>query len=185
MNALIGFATWYGATSDSADIIADVLREKGAEVRVANLEKELVEDISEFDLVVVGAGVRMGRWNGNADKFIDRHKKELRDKKVAIFASAAGASISAEKGETDKTQDAYEKHLTKKAEKYSLNPVSMKMFGGVFDYNKMGWLTRRLFGRFKKDLREAGFEEEDGVFDTRSIEEIRKWAEKLVEDVVE
>ena len=181
MKALIGYGTWYGATSDTSERIAEVLRKKRIDTNVVDLEEEMVDDVSEYDLIVVGAGVRMARWNRNVEKFIDKHKKALAEKNVALFVSAGGASIDAKKGETEKMNDAYEKHLVKKAEKYSLDPISMKLFGGVWDYNQMGWLTRKLLGRVKKELREAGFDEENGVYDTRDFEEIQNWAEELAE----
>jgi len=185
MKALIGYGTWYGATSDTSERIAEVLREKEIDVNVVDLGEETVDDVSEYDLIVVGAGVRMARWNRSAEKFIDKHKKDLADKKVALFVSAGGASIDAKNGETEKVENAYEKHLVKKAEKYSLDPISMSLFGGLWDYNQMGWLTRKLLGRVKKSLHEAGFEEENGVYDTRNFEEIRDWAVELAEKVKE
>ena len=59
----------------------------------------------------------------------------------------------------------------------------MRLFGGVWDYNKMGWLTRKLLGRVKKSLHEAGFEEENGIYDTRDFEEIQNWAEALAKEM--
>lgn len=181
MKVIIGYGTWYGATSSTSEIIAEVLRNEGIEVDVVDLGRELIYDISEYALIVVGAGVRMGRWHGGAEKFIERHREKLAEKKVAIFVSAGGASIDAKKGDNEKTKDAYQKHLVKKAEKYSLNPISMNLFGGIFDYGKMGWLTRKLMSLAKKGLREAGVEEKDNSYDTRNLEEIKEWAKELAE----
>ncbi len=182
-NVLIVYGTWYGATSDTSEKIAEILRKRSMNVRLADLGKESVEDISEYDLVIVGSGVRMNRWNGDAEKFIDKNKGKLASKKVAIFVSAGGASIDAKRGDVEKKDDAYRRLLVEKAEKYSLDPISMGLFGGIFDYNKMNWLTRKLLGRIKKSLREFKIEEKDGVFDTRDREEIRRWAEKLADKV--
>ena len=58
MKALIVYGTRYGATTGTSDEIAKVLREEGFEVRVANVKKEKIEDISEYELVIVGSGMR-------------------------------------------------------------------------------------------------------------------------------
>jgi menaquinone-dependent protoporphyrinogen IX oxidase len=76
------------------------------------------------------------------------------------------------------------KNLVEKAEKYSLEPVSLGMFGGVWDYNKMGFVAKKTMGGLKMKLKDAGFEEiEPGLYDTRDWEEIRNWARDLVEKV--
>lgn len=57
--ALTFFGTRYGATTNTSEEIAGVLRKEGMEARVVDAKKEKIEDISEYDLVVVGArGVR-------------------------------------------------------------------------------------------------------------------------------
>jgi len=42
-----------------------VLREEGFDVRVANAKKEKIKDISEYELIIVGSGMRMGKWTGS------------------------------------------------------------------------------------------------------------------------
>ncbi|MBE0526502.1 hypothetical protein E4H12_03420 [Candidatus Thorarchaeota archaeon] len=76
------------------------------------------------------------------------------------------------------------KNLVEKAEKYNLAPVALGMFGGVWDYNKMGFMWKKTMGPFKMKLEESGFEEKGpGIYDTRDWEEIRQWAKDLVQKV--
>ena len=81
-------------------------------------------------------------------------------------------------------ENEWQKHLVDKAEKYSLNPVALGMFGGIWDYNKMGFVFKKTMGPFKMKLEEVGIEEgEPGVYDTRDWDEIRNWAKDLAEKV--
>ncbi|MHA2198767.1 MAG: flavodoxin domain-containing protein, partial [Candidatus Thorarchaeota archaeon] len=58
MRTLIAFCTRYGATASTSEEIAKVLRNEGFDVHVVNTKKEKVKDISEYDLVLVGAGLQ-------------------------------------------------------------------------------------------------------------------------------
>ena len=70
MKALIVYGTRYGATAGTSEEIAKVLREEGLEVKVVNAKKERVKDISPYDLVVVGSGMQMFKWTGEAEDFL-------------------------------------------------------------------------------------------------------------------
>ncbi len=59
MKALIVYATRYGATALTSKEIAKILREENLEVKVVDLTKERIKDISEFELVIVGGGLKM------------------------------------------------------------------------------------------------------------------------------
>ena len=69
---------------------------------------------------------------------------------------------------------AWGKYLVEKAEKYSLNPIALGLFGGVFDSNRMGYLARKTIGPFRKKLEIAGFTGREGVYDTRNWDAIPK-----------
>jgi menaquinone-dependent protoporphyrinogen oxidase len=143
-----------------------------------------VKDISEYDLVLIGSGMKMGRWCKQAEKFLDKFKEELREKKTVIFVSSGSRVILEYDNEIEEMENEWQKYLVEKGEKYSINPVDYAMFGGVWDYNKMGFLFRKTLIPFKIKLEEIGIEElERGVYDTRNWEKIREWAKELVEKV--
>ena len=60
-------------------------------------------------------------------------------------------------------------------------------FGGVLDYNKMNFLTRKAMELgYKSQLQKNGFNEiEAGVYDLRSWAEIRSWASELAQKAKE
>ena len=57
------------------------------------------------------------------------------------------------------------------------------LFGGILDYNKMGWMAQKTAGQLWRKMEEAGFEKKDGIYDTRDFEAIRSWAKELAQKV--
>jgi menaquinone-dependent protoporphyrinogen oxidase len=83
--ALIVYGTRYGETASTSEEIANVIRKEGIEVRVVNAKEEKVNDIAEYDLVIVGSGIQINKWTGKPEKFLKKFQKELAKKKVALF----------------------------------------------------------------------------------------------------
>ncbi|MBY8988501.1 MAG: hypothetical protein KGD61_08600, partial [Candidatus Lokiarchaeota archaeon] len=76
------------------------------------------------------------------------------------------------------------KYLEDKATKYELNPISMTMFGGIWDFNQISKIYRKFIEAEKENFIAAGFKEtEPGVYDTRDWDEIREWAIELAKKI--
>ena len=186
MRAIIAYCTRYGATASTSEEIAKVLREEGFDVRVVNTKKEKVRDISEYDLVIVGAGLQMFRWCKESEKFLNKFQNDLRGKRTAIFVSSGAKAAMEYDGQTEELEDHWQKHLVDKAEKYSIDPIALGRFGGIWDYNKMSFVYRKTMGPFRMKLEEVGVPEvEPGVYDTRDWDEIRKWTKDIAQRVRE
>ncbi len=127
---LIAYVTKSGVTGENAEIISHILREHyGLEVNLVNLKKNSKPDLSQYDNVIIGSGIRMGMWYGKANKFL---KNDFKDKKVAIFLSSGTA------GDLETYQEAITKYINKKLTKNPhVKPVLTEAFGGRysnFDY---------------------------------------------------
>jgi menaquinone-dependent protoporphyrinogen oxidase len=184
MKTLIAYGTRYGATAGTSEEIAKVLREEGFEVKVINAKEEKSIDISKQDLVIVGSGLQMFKWTGEAEAFLKKFQKELAQKKLAMFVSSTKPVLERE-GKEDELTKAWQHNLEDKATKYGLHPIMMAMFGGVIDYNKMNIITRKAFGSFKRQLEKDGFKENpSGVYDLRDWDEIRRWTRELAQKVI-
>ena len=181
VKALIVYGTRYGATEDTAIVIAEVLYEEGIETKVVNAKKEKMRDISKFQLVVVGSGIRMGGWTKESENFLKQFQKGLQKKKVALFVCCGGAKPLTEGEEKIKQmEDAKRKYLEDKANQYNLSPIALGFFGGIYDFNKMSWLLRKTMSSVKTQLQEAGFKEtKSDVYDIRNLDSIRNWAKKV------
>jgi len=181
VRTLIVFGTRYGATTGTSEEIAKVLREEGFDVKAANAKKEKIKSISEYELVIVGSGMRMGKWTTEADDFLKKFQKELEQKKLAIFASTM-KTVSEREGKTEDVAQMRKAALEDKIAQYDLHPIALGFFGGVLDYNKMGFLFKRTMGFLKPQLEKDGFREtEPDVYDLRDWDEIRNWAKELAE----
>ncbi len=181
--ALIAYGTRYGATKGTAEEIATVLRKEGIDVRVINVGKEQVEDVSPYDLIVVGSGIKMGMWTSEAESFISKFQKELANKKVAFFVSAGSYKIDELLGKP--VTKIKEQYLDEKAAKYQLQPIALGIFGGIWDRkNFPRWWkpASSVFKIFDIDARikAAGYKEiKTGIWDSRDWNAIRAWAEQL------
>jgi menaquinone-dependent protoporphyrinogen oxidase len=179
LKALIVYGTRYGATAAASDEIGKILREEGFEVKIANAREEKIRDISEYDLVVVGSGMQLGKWVGEAEDFLRRFQREFEGKKLAIFVSTM-KMVSEREGKTEDVAEMRRVSLEDKVAKYGLKPVALGFFGGVIDFNKMGFVARRGMGFLKPVLEKDGFKEvQPGVYDLRDWVEIRDWAWQL------
>ncbi|MFX1437027.1 MAG: flavodoxin domain-containing protein [Promethearchaeota archaeon] len=177
---LIAYGTRYGATTGTAEEIGKVLQGEGFEVKVVNLKEEKVKDISEFGLIIIGSGMRIDMWTSKAKAFLNTFSNELKKKKVAIFVSSGGRALLEYKGEHEEINRMTKKYLEDKASKYDLNPISMTMFGGIWDFNQMSKMYRKFIEPEKENFIPAGFKEiEPGVYDSRNWDEIRKWAKEI------
>ncbi|XES78407.1 MAG: flavodoxin domain-containing protein [Candidatus Bathyarchaeia archaeon] len=178
--AILVYATRYGATKSTSEEIAKVLREHSFETRIVNAKEEKVKDLSEYDLVVVGSGMAMGNWVGEAEAFLKEFHSGFEAKKLALFISSL-KPVEEKEGKTAIVAKIRKVGLDDKILKYQLKPISVGFFGGILDYNKMGFLTRKAMKTgYKAQLQKHGFKEvESGVYDLRDWDEIRSWATEL------
>ena len=180
MKALIAYGTKYGATARASEEIGRILRERGFEVKVVDLKAEKIRDISEYDLIAIGSGVTCGRWVNEAEDFLKEFSKEFGNKRLALFVSSLNP-ISEKEGNTEEVAKTRKIALEDRISKYGLRPVSMGVFGGIIDFNRMGFITRKgMEAAFKAPLQKHGFKETaPGAYDLHDWDEIRMWAEGL------
>jgi len=185
LKTLIAYGTRFGATAGTAEEIAKILHEEGFNVKVANLKEEDVQGISEYSLVIVGSGMKMGHWTSEAEDFLKKFQNQFNDKKLALFASTMKTAAEKE-GKLEQVAKTHKVALEDKVAKYDLKPITLGFFGGVLDYNKMGFFERKAMGLYKSQLEKDGFKEtEPGVYDMRDWDEIRNWARELAQKAQE
>ena len=183
--ALIVYGTRYGATAMTSEEIAKVLRQEGFDVKVVNLKNEKIKEMSKYKLVVIGSGIRIGKWTKEPQKFIKKFQKELTKRQVGIFVSCGAKFPLDEKTDNEKEiKNARIKYLEEKVVEYNLQPIALSLFGGVYNFNKMGWFFRKTMSAVRSQLEEAGVEQtEPGLYDTRDLDSIRGWAKEVAQKV--
>jgi len=181
--ALIVYGTRYGATAMTSEDIAEVFRQEGLDVNVVNAKKDKIKDINEYDLVVVGSGIKINKWTKEPENFIKKYQKELAKTKLALFVCCGSAEpIDEKEDKAASIKRARTKYLEEKAAKYHLRPISLGLFGGIYNFNTMGWFFRKSMSSVKPQLEAAGFKEtEPGLYDTRDLNAIRSWAKEVAD----
>ena len=186
INALLVYGSRYGATADTSQFIIEVLRQEGLKVRVIDAKKEKLQSINEFELIIVGSGIRMGKWTKEPEKFLKKFQNELSRKKVALFVCCGSANpLSDGEEKIKEMEEAKRKYLQDKSAQFDLKPIALGFFGGIYNFNKMSWFLRKTMSGVKLQLEEAGFKEvKSGIYDTRNLETIRNWTKELSKNVI-
>src|SRR6266496_340908 len=79
---LVAYATKHGSTQEVAEAIAATLREHALEVEVQPASE--VRALDRYGAVLLGAPLYSGRWHGDANRFLKRHRTALSERPVAI-----------------------------------------------------------------------------------------------------
>jgi menaquinone-dependent protoporphyrinogen oxidase len=148
------------------------------EVKVVNAKEEKINSTDEYDLVIVGSGIQIHRWTSEPEDFLKKYQKQLTTKKVALFVCCGSAT---DKTKPEAAEQARRKYLEEKAAKYNLRPVALGLFGGVYNYNKTPWYTKKAMELDRPRVAAAFKEMEPGVYDTRDLAAIRTWAKELAQ----
>ena len=116
---LVAYQTKEGASEIYAGAIAGTLKAKGFDVDVVNL-KDSKPDIRQYDIIVVGAGVKISLVYGKWKRILKN--KNLANKRLAMFLSSGTAIEEPEK--------AIQKYVQPLIDKYGLKPVAIGSFPG-------------------------------------------------------
>jgi menaquinone-dependent protoporphyrinogen oxidase len=178
MKALIVYGTRYGTAAEIAEEIVKIMESEGIEVDLADSKGLKDFDVSPYNLVVVGSGIKMGKWTKNSLKFLKDNKFALADKKVALFVSCGAAN---DEKTVDEGREKYLENVA--AENLAGKPVALGLFGSVYDPDAKHGLLFKLTNRFiKKEMEKQGIDN-NKLHDYRDWEEIRAWARGLAEMV--
>ena len=174
MKVLIAYGSRYGSTTEIAERMGENLSEAGHVVDVLNVHKEPGKSVSDYELVIVGSGIKIGQWTKEILAFLEQNEKELSDKEVAFFVSCAFIL------DPLKREEAWEKYLVQVAERYPLiEPKTLGLFGGVLDKKKYGFGIRLLLKAMAKELNIQDVDL-NKPYDFRDWEQISEWTASLL-----
>jgi menaquinone-dependent protoporphyrinogen oxidase len=157
MSVLVAVASRHGATQEIAEEIGKVIHQGGFAVDVVKLTGSSgygpLPDPAQYDAVVIGSAIYMGRWLGPARDFVANNIEVLTAKPVWAFSSGpiGEAKDAASAGAADQ-----------------VTPVDQRTFGGRLERDGLGFAERALV----TVMRTA--DEDD-----RDWPEIRSWAEGI------
>jgi menaquinone-dependent protoporphyrinogen oxidase len=126
---LIAFASKTNATAQHAGAIAGSLKGLGRDIDIIDLRQTGKPSLDGYDSIVIGSGVRFGRWYGPARKMLKR--RELAGKKIALFISCGVLA-----DEPAKCDEAVRNYIDAIAGKYGIKPISSCAFVGFMPDGK-------------------------------------------------
>jgi menaquinone-dependent protoporphyrinogen oxidase len=156
---LVTYATRAGSTAGVAERVAEVLRAAGATVDVKAVAA--VHEVKGYDAVVVGSAIRMGQWLPEAVEFVKAHREALSHIPTAYFL--VSGFLRDDSPEMRQRALAYLDPV-----RAILEPISIGLFAGKFDYSKLDWHDR--------SIAEAVSSSQG---DWRNWEAVRQWAHDL------
>jgi menaquinone-dependent protoporphyrinogen oxidase len=157
---LVAYATAAGSTGGVAEAIGKAFREEGATVDVRRAKE--VTDVSGYNAVVLGTGVRAGRTYAEAATFLAAHQPALAELPMACFVVCLTM-----KENTDENCREAGGYLDKMLEAApGIEVVSKGLFGGAVKYDTLALPFRLILKWFIK--------EPEG--DHRDWDAIRAWA---------
>lgn len=87
MRVLVTYATRHASTAEIAEAIGHVLSANAATDTVEVLPVENVEDVEDYDAVLLGSAIYDGRWLEPAREFVHANTEELANRPVWFFSS--------------------------------------------------------------------------------------------------
>ncbi len=151
MKTLIAYSSKYGSTQRCAEILEKKL---SGDVTVADIGKNKKVDVEEFDRVIIGGPIYMGKLNGDTRKFCLKNLKKLKTKKIGLFKCGMDKDTPAEQIISAQ----YPPDLVEIA-------VAKKGFGGACVISRMSGFDKMIFTKVAKTT-----EDSDNI-DLNSIDE--------------
>jgi menaquinone-dependent protoporphyrinogen oxidase len=170
MNTLIAYASAHGSTAEVAQFIGRILEDKGIQVTVASVET--VQDVSPYDVVVLGTAIHASTWLPQMTAFVSNFQTHLGKKPIYFWVNCIRVL---EQYGHDHVMDNYMVHGLLNL----LNVRDIAIFAGKLDLTEVDWNERwTLAARYDGSTWPSNF---DGDF--RNWTKIREWAAKVASEI--
>lgn len=160
---LIACASKYGATTEIAEKIGQVLRDAAFTVDVLPVEQ--VHDLTPYDVVVLGSAVYAGQWRREAVSFLDENELSLSQRPVWFFSSGPTGE-----GDAVQLMKGWRFPEAQKPIADRIKPRDIAFFHGELDLNKLNFGEKILVKGIKAPLG-----------DFRDWQAIEAWATTIAE----
>ncbi|MFC7202138.1 flavodoxin domain-containing protein [Haloferax namakaokahaiae] len=163
---LIGYKSREGQTAKVADRVASALEQRGHEVRTISVtEWSSADSIADYDAVLLGDSIHLGRHAKQMIRFVRDHRDELAVRPNGFFqVSLSAADPDDEDGQTETVT-----YIHEFVEKTGWEPDQIGVFGGALRYSKYGFITRYVMKRIARNNL--------GITDTSRDHEFTDWDE--------
>ncbi|MBA1334923.1 MAG: Flavodoxin [Firmicutes bacterium] len=149
MKTLIAYASKYGCTERCASMLSEKLT---GEVDLYNLKGARAVDLSQYDKVIIGGSIYMGRIQKEVSEFCSKNLSRLMDKKTGFFICCMREGDIAE----TELNTSFPQELLS-------NAVAKEYFGGEFIFKKMNALDRFIVKKVSKTDKDISNILEDNI----------------------
>jgi menaquinone-dependent protoporphyrinogen oxidase len=139
---LIAYATTEGQTARIADHIADVIQKRGIEARAIDLKRSARIPLDDYDAVIVGGSIHMGKHQNDVADFVSANRVRLERLPSAFFSVSLAAHGDLENAEA---------YVANFEQQTGWHPTKIGLFGGALLYRQYGLLRRYMMKRIVRD----------------------------------
>ena len=147
---LVAYASKYGSTKEIASKITERLKAGGNDVQLMDAQE--VKDLHNYDAMIIGSGVYIGRWIKTAVKLVKKNTEAL--SRIPVWFFSSGPT-----GEDDPLKETegwiFPKALEK--ETAAIKPKDKALFKGAIYKEKLSgihkWMVEKI-GAPEKDNRQ-------------------------------
>lgn len=165
MRTLIVYATKYGTTEKCAKILAERLI---GEVDIYNLKEGKGVEIAQYDRLIIGGSIYMGKIRKEVSEFCLKNLDVLKEKKLGVFICGMQEGDQADV----QMKQSFPEELL-------VNAVARESFGGEFRLKEMNFLERFIVKMVtKKDSISQDQKTKENI-STISEENINRFAELM------
>jgi menaquinone-dependent protoporphyrinogen oxidase len=164
MKTLIIYATRYGSAERCAKMLSEKLI---GDVDLLNLKDRQNIDLSQYEKVIIGGSIYVGKIQKEVNEFCTKHLEELKQKKVGLYV----CGMLKEKADIE-INDNFPQELLDHA-------IAREFFGGTFDFKKMNVFTKFIVKNITKNDKSLPEMDKNKVISTVSGELIHKFARSM------
>jgi len=179
---LVAYGSRYGCTEEVSQEIAKVLEKGGLSVSLVNLESSnRLPKIEEYDGILVGSGIKIGKWTKEADNLLKKNKESLKTKILGLYTCSGLAMEDADKAKKMYIEDKMEK-LGIAAQLFDAFPGRSLLCDFDLSNPKIGFIERKIIENVAKAQAKDNkpiIIDERWKNDPRGWEEIRSFASKF------
>ncbi len=139
---LVLYGTTEGQTAHIAEVIAEELRDRGHEADHVDVEGLHGAIPGDYDAVIVGASIHMGKHDKHVVEFVKKNLETLNRLPSAFFSVSLAAY--GDPAEAEGYVDEFENDT-------GWRPDRIALFGGALLYTQYGFIKRRLMKKIAED----------------------------------
>jgi menaquinone-dependent protoporphyrinogen oxidase len=172
---LIGYGTTEGHTARIADYLADVIRGQGHKTQAVDLKRSPGTRLDEFDAVLVGGSIHMGKHEEPVRDFVQNNRAALERLPSAFFSVSLAAH-----GDLENAR-AYVENFEQET---GWHPTQVGLFSGALLYRQYGFIKRLMMKKIVSDKPGSLSTDTSRDHEYTDWDEVKHFAEDFLKRIV-